>query len=312
MGLNEPLLSIIVPVYNVEEFIEECIHSLLHQTYQNTEIILVDDGSTDNSGKICDTIASDNKSVTVYHKLNGGLSSARNYGIERANGAYLGFVDSDDFVDTQMYEILMHELLSSGADAAVCDYYNYYNSEQYSVRQMPEKETTVFEGESAKLRVYHEFSACNKVYKRELFAQVRYPEGKLYEDARTMYKIADKVEKLVIVPKPLYYYRQRQTSIMGTFSTDNFLDRVSVWDEIYDFEKDKFPESELTRIKNRKNALIIELLKSIYQHRNEKIDKGLVCALLAQLSEPVEATKKEKVFLSFFQVYSKFGGRNSK
>ena len=116
----EPKISIIVPVYNVEQYLERCVESLINQTYKNIEIILVDDGATDNSGQLCDELAQRDPRIVVYHKVNGGLSDARNYGIDKASGDYIGFIDSDDFIDDDMYEVLLSNILEYNAFISFC------------------------------------------------------------------------------------------------------------------------------------------------------------------------------------------------
>ena len=118
--MNEKI-SIIVPVYNVEKYLKKCIDSIVNQTYKNLEIILVDDGATDRSGEICDELAKLDNRIKVYHKKNGGLSDARNYGVERATGSYVGFVDSDDYIDAEMYEKLYEAITKEAADVAECN-----------------------------------------------------------------------------------------------------------------------------------------------------------------------------------------------
>lgn len=120
--MRKPLISIIVPVYNVERYLNKCLDSIIHQTYNNLEIVLVDDGSTDWSGLICDAYATKDNRVTVIHKENNGLSAARNIGLEYSHGELIGFVDSDDYVDRQMYEILLRQLEEDKSDIAICDY----------------------------------------------------------------------------------------------------------------------------------------------------------------------------------------------
>ena len=119
--VNNELISIVVPVYNVEKYIEKCVNSITNQVYNNLEIILVNDGSTDNSGKLCDSLSKLDDRIKVYHKENGGLSDARNYGVERANGKYIGFVDSDDFIDSDMYKTLYDVIKRENADVAECN-----------------------------------------------------------------------------------------------------------------------------------------------------------------------------------------------
>ncbi len=287
---KNPVLSVIVPVYNVEEYLAECLDSIINQTYKDIEIIVVDDGSTDNSGLICNEYAAKYDKITVYHKQNGGLSSARNYGIERANGKYLSFIDSDDFIDKDMFYILMNLATINDADIVMCGYIKYTSKEINEHQKFLEKDTTVYKNQEVLLRFYTEFCAWNKVYKKKLLNNIRFPEGKLYEDARTMYKIAYQAKIAVVYPKCLYYYRQRNSSIMNTFSTKNYFDRISVWDEIYDFMRGKVSDTECEYIKTRKNKLIIELLATVTKSK-PKDKKMILKKLNSMLSKPIFLNK---------------------
>lgn len=308
MNEQNAVLSVIVPVYNVEIYLNQCIDSLINQTFKNFEIILVDDGSTDNSGSICDEFAEKYDNVFAFHKQNGGLSSARNYGIEKARGEYLAFIDSDDFVESNMFEHLVGNALKYNADISMCNFFAFFNDSKRIRREIPEKETTVYRGNDVLLRLYHEFSACNKIYKRNLFDDIKYPEGKLYEDARTTYRLAAKCDCAVLSPLCLYNYRQRSSSIMGTFSTINFLDRIKVWDEIFEFIEPCFPNEELKKIKIRKNKLIIELLMSILSKKQLKSNRQVISGMLCNLEKPLFSNPaynlKEKLSTLFFVLYN--------
>lgn len=308
MKIEPIFLSVIVPVYNVEAYIEQCLDSLVKQTYKNIEIILVDDGSTDRSGDICDKYAALYEFISVYHKKNGGLSSARNYGIEKALGEYLSFIDSDDWIKESMFEMLVKGAIESEADVVICNCIRYFTQENQKVREIKEKNTTIYKGQKAVIRLYTDFSAWNKIYKKILFQSIRYPEGKLYEDARTTYRIADKVNRLMVIPEPLYFYRQRGTGIMGTFQNKNYLDRVHVWTEIYEFEKDKFPKSELKNILYRKDKLITEILQGMIKNKEfiqeRKLARELVHNLSASFASNGAWSLREKLVVLFYRFWN--------
>lgn len=308
MNEQNIVLSVIVPVYNVEVYLNQCIDSLINQTFKGFEIVLVDDGSTDNSGSICDEFAEKYDNIFAFHKQNGGLSSARNYGIERANGEYLAFIDSDDFVEHNMFEHLVGNALKYNADISMCNFFSYFNDSKRISREIPEKETTVYRGKKVLLRLYHEFAAWNKIYKRNLFDDIKYPEGKLYEDARTTYRLAAKCDCAVLSPLCLYNYRQRSSGIMGTFSTVNFLDRIKVWNEIFEFVKPRFPDEELTKISVRKTRLILELLMSILSKKQLKPNKEVISTLVCDLDKYIlfksDFNIKEKLTALFFIFYN--------
>lgn len=208
-------ISIIVPVYRVENYLEKCLNSLLNQTLRDIEIILVDDGSPDNCGKICDEFAQRDSRVRVIHKQNEGLSEARNVGITYAQSQFVGFVDSDDFVAEDMYETLYENLIKFDADVSVCGLYNCYSKKM--VPQFGGKEFFLMDGKEA-LKVALEgekfsVNAVNKLYKKDLFLDVNFPKGKLSEDAFTIPQILAKASKVVFDSSPKYYYIHRGESI---------------------------------------------------------------------------------------------------
>ena len=216
--MNEnTLISVIVPVYNVEKFLPRCVESLRNQTHENLEIILVDDGSPDTCGAICDGFAAEDPRIRVIHKPNGGLSSARNAGLEIARGEYIGFVDSDDWVEPEMYSHML-SLAEKYAVKLVC-------AGRYDVREQtmektvglcPKKEECVT-GEDLVGRIFRwdglDSAAWDKLYHRSLLQEIRYPVGKICEDVPVTYKIALLAGKAVLCDKPFYNYLHRAGSI---------------------------------------------------------------------------------------------------
>ncbi|MBX4258632.1 glycosyltransferase [Clostridium estertheticum] len=218
--MNNPLISIIVPIYNVEVYIRNCVDSILGQSYENLEIILVDDGSPDNCGDICDEYRSKDKRIKVIHKKNGGLSSARNAGIDIASGDYLGFIDSDDWIERDMYESLYNAIIEHKADISVCGRY-IVEGDKITTISDSEKAQVFTRSEALSELVLDEYSgmknfAWDKLYKKELFDDIRYPEGKYYEDIFTTYKLFSKSNKIVDIKSPKYYYLLREDSICGS------------------------------------------------------------------------------------------------
>lgn len=214
---NKPLISIVVPVYKVEKYLNRCVDSILKQTYPNLEIILVDDESPDACGDICDRYAQADSRIRVIHQKNKGLSGARNAGIGIATGDYIGFVDSDDYIAENMYESMLTNMLQNDAQIAICGRYYEFEDGKRMVRYKEEIKTTVMTNVEAIIRMNSfssfDMAAWDKLYKRELFEGIRYPEGKLSEDYYVIYKLFDRTQKVVFNPEPLYFYVQRKNSI---------------------------------------------------------------------------------------------------
>lgn len=239
------LISVIVPIYKVEDYLEKCINSILNQTYKNIEVILVDDGSPDKCGEICDYYATKDNRIKVIHKKNGGLSEARNYGIDIATGKYILFVDSDDFIDKNMCEVLIKEAEKNNSDIVICGHYivkgnNYYASKML----LTDSKVLLTNLEMTKkffLKGYFEtLVVWNKLYKKELFytnEKIRFPIGKLNEDIFTIYKLYYIANKITAINKPLYYYVQRKESIMGSFSEKNIIAHMDCIKEYFNFSK---------------------------------------------------------------------------
>lgn len=210
-------ISVIVPVYNVESFLARCIESIICQTYQNLEIILVDDGSDDGCSEICDSYAEKDARIRVVHKKNGGLSDARNIGIQFATGEYIGYVDSDDWIQETMYEKLYQSISKENADIAVCGY--YISDGKNATTAFQSHDLVVFNKEAAleelckNTRILSH--AWDKLYKRSVLENKYFPKGKYYEDIYIMHKVFLEADKIVFLDEPLYYYFQRAGSIVS-------------------------------------------------------------------------------------------------
>lgn len=212
--MENELVSIIVPVYNVEKYLSKCINSIISQTYKNIEIILVNDGSTDESLNICQKYKRKDKRIVIVNKDNGGLSDARNFGIDKSIGKYITFVDSDDWLDEDTIEVALDYLKKNNADISV--YGMSIDNDERCIKEKKPKKKYILDSEKALIYLNSfkgiDCSACNKLYKKVLFKDVRFPVGKLCEDMYTIYKLIDKA-KVVTIPKAKYHYYQRQNSI---------------------------------------------------------------------------------------------------
>lgn len=241
--MEKDLISIVIPVYNVERYLKKCINSIVNQSYKNIEIILVDDGSTDNSSEICDEYIKKDDRIKVIHKENGGLSDARNKGIDMAKGKYITFVDSDDYVENLYIEKLYEAICKQNAVVAICAIYKINENEQI-ISKIGYQENLVKSGKETLKDLYQGHSlenivAWNKMYDITLFGELRYPFGKLHEDEFTTYKILYTADKVAIIADPLYYYRQSESSIMGRKFNIKRLDVLDAFEERSEFFKER-------------------------------------------------------------------------
>lgn len=234
--MQQDRISVIVPVYKVEKYLPKCIESILNQTYRNLEILLVDDGSPDRCGGICDEYMEKDSRIKVIHKENGGLSDARNAGIREATGAFFGFVDSDDHIAPDMYEYLWTLMKENDADIGVCD-----------ACVIPEDgEPTYTAGEN--IQVYHgreslhamvcrnafTVNTWNKLYKRQVFEGITFPVGMLYEDLATTYRLLEQAECVAVSDAQKYAYVQRNGSIMNQTATKMKVDKIHIVEQMWE------------------------------------------------------------------------------
>ena len=217
-----------IPVYNVEQYLRRCVESVQKQTYRNMEIILVDDGSTDASGELCDAFSQGDSRIHVLHKRNGGLSDARNAGIDVATGKYITFIDSDDWVSPDFIEILCRNLVQYDADISGCVFQRVYSERVKQADRKAEK-VAVWDSREALRKMLRQedgftTSACALLYKRECFQSIRYPRGKFFEDLGTTYKILGSAKKVVRSNLFLYYYYVRPGSIANQSFRPEYMD----------------------------------------------------------------------------------------
>ena len=235
---NKVLVSIIVPVYNVEKYIDKCLNSLVNQTLKNIEIIVVNDGTKDNSQKIIDKYTKKYSFIRSYIKENGGLSSARNYGLKHAKGEYIAFVDSDDFVDKNMFEQMYLYAKNNKYDIVVCDTINVYNDKQsYRISNLK------YSDDDVKNYIISPPMACIRIYKKNIFEKVSFKEGILYEDLNLTPSLVQYTKKIGFINKGYYYYYQRINSIMKqTNFNEKLLDIFEVLNNNYDLLYNSYPE----------------------------------------------------------------------
>ncbi|MCL1877549.1 MAG: glycosyltransferase [Defluviitaleaceae bacterium] len=244
-------ISVIVPIYNLEDYAPKCVESILCQTYENLEVILVNDGSTDQSGALCDHYKKD-KRVKVIHKKNGGLSDARNVGMDAATGEYIGFVDGDDFICPDFYETLVALLKESDADVSMLTF-NKVKNGVAAPKLPPEDMPQVYERDDAlKLLLMDkeiESYVWNKLYKAELLKGLRFPLGMVFEDVCIMFQVFLRMNRLVYLKQPKYNYVFRQSSILNSNEIKTNVDSITVVTQIY-HEAAKMPHLDKYRCYN--------------------------------------------------------------
>ena len=265
------LVSIIVPVYNVEQYLEKCVNSIINQSYKNLEIILVDDGATDNSGKICDELAKLDNRIKVYHKKNGGLSDARNYGVERATGEYIGFVDSDDYIDPKMYEKLYEAIKKENVDVVECSFkiiypgrVDFFSTEKY-YEILGKQE---YLEEYLKMRRIFG-SVWTKLIKSTIAKKIVFPKDKLYEDTYYAYDLINLANSFVLIDNPLYNYLMRENSITNSKFNPRIFDLVEIVEKFHKMTYKNYPSLK-EEADCRKMYAYFSVLNSILLDENYK------------------------------------------
>lgn len=272
--MTKDLVSVIVPIYNVEKYLHRCVDSIIGQTYKNLEIILVDDGSEDSSGQICDDYVKKDKRIVVVHKKNGGLSDARNTGVKKAKGSYITFVDGDDEIMSSFVETLYDNIHSKRCDIAACAYVTLKKKPaRYTYKQGSEaiiyspKEAIVEILTSSSFTV----SACSKLYKSDIVKDIKFPIRKLCEDNGTTYKYFLKSKRVCYCPDPLYIYYQNKNSIMRQKFSLKKHDLIELTDKMCSDLQKHYPDLRDVIVK-RKIHSRISFLRQAYLDKN--IDKS--------------------------------------
>lgn len=264
------LVSIIVPVYNVEKYLKRSINSIVSQSYTNLEIILVDDGSKDSSGIICDEIARKDVRIKVIHTENGGLSRARNIGMENASGDFYSFIDSDDVIHKDFVYSLMDIQKKYSADIAACNLINFNEDSEIKVEEKTNPYEVALTSKEALREYFHpkekriiHHGLCMKLYKKELFQDIRFDEGKLHEDLYITYKLLDACNTFAFIDLPYYFYFQgNNESICNNYREKNFIDETNAYFSMYSyFNNDETVINELI------SFILVQLRHAIYKGR---------------------------------------------
>ncbi|MBQ9936947.1 MAG: glycosyltransferase [Oscillospiraceae bacterium] len=328
--MNEgPLLSIVVPVYNVEQYLARCLDSILSQTLTDFEVIAVDDGSPDNCGKILDEYSQKDKRIKVIHKENGGVSSARNAALDLAQGEYIGFVDSDDYIEPNMYEYLVDSIKKSGCDIVICGYHEVLSDETKDIR-ICERETSISSREGIvgliEDKTYRGY-LWNRLYKRELFDGIRFPETVVMEDLYVNHLLFEKVDKIYLLDKALYYYIRREDSVtmkrrtktdvalfryhMGSY--DRLIDNFCEMESILNFRRISAAFNVLLNIDaNKLQSEYPEVYDEAYnflKNNSDLLENNLISAGKRKRIQLYLANKK--VFFVFNRLYNIFVHRKN-
>lgn len=267
---REPLVSVIVPVYGVEAYLGSCVDGIRAQTYGHVEVLLVDDGSPDGCPALCDAYAADDPRIRVIHKPNGGLSDARNAGLDAATGDLIAFVDSDDVVAPRMLECLVSALQSGGAQIACCAFWEFSEAGRLGVKGMQANrvldshEAMVLLARDKELQNY----VWNKLFDARLWDGVRFPVGQKYEDVSTTYKLIERSARVAVIAEPLYGYRLRDDSIVGSRDVQGELDCIKAhWDR-YEVLAPAYPDAANILADGAAKA-VVNAWPLLWEHRLE-------------------------------------------
>ena len=265
-------ITVVVPVYNVSDYLERCVASLLNQTYNNIEILLIDDGSTDDSGRLCDKYAKSDPRIRVIHQKNMGLSGARNTGIDESSGEYLFFCDSDDYIQSDTLEYMHDKLCRDNADIVACGFSHIWEDYEETGREFifTSDNPGAYSGRSAVIEMIINNSICtvawNKLYRKDLFEDIRFPVGFLHEDEATVYKLLYKARIVTYTPRPFYKYFQRSSGIMGEDIENRSDDLLTALDDriSYFYDQKDLDLAEYSRI------ALLDRIKYIYRNVSDK------------------------------------------
>lgn len=303
-------ISVIIPVYNVKDYFEECIESVLNQSYKNLEIIIVDDGSTDGSNILCDQYAERDDRIQVLHQKNRGLAGARNAGIEKSTGEILSFIDSDDIIHQNMYKTMLplmdqYDIVECGVQRFTdCWDIKYVDTFVKNKKGLSKIEALYNIMDNPGMST----SFCNKLFPRKLFEDVQFREGILFEDEDLIFRVINKIEKYVLIENPFYCYRYRENGIMMSGENVKRLDAILVWNE-----RRKFClEEGLYDLAQRSEALLyyecVNLYRKPFYKDNKKVEKYLLSIIDSNkknFRKNQYIKFKHRVILSFGNLYKK-------
>ena len=277
----DEIVSVVVPVYNVKKYLKRCLDTVVNQTYKKLDIIVIDDGSTDGSGNLCDEIGSSDDRIRVIHQENKGLSAARNKGIDISKGNYICFVDSDDYLSLDYVNVLLKTALNTNSDIVVCDFERGEADNYTFERQQDGINIETFNSDRA-LEIWHgkykdvETISWNKIYKKSIFENgLRYPDGMYFEDVPTIHRQVKEAKRISYISNKLYYYYQRKSSIMHAYSDKKIIHNLHNQEErLKWFEKEKL-EAAYVRLLSKcmKYYMVSYLMAEDKKLKNEILSK---------------------------------------
>lgn len=299
---EKPLISIIVPVYNTSKYLSRCLDSILKQTYKNIEIIIIDDGSTDDSLKIIRGYAKRNSAIKYFTQNNSGQATARNKGIKYADGEYIMFVDSDDYVSNDFCEVAYNSIYNNYSEIAFFDMYaGRNNSFQKITFNLNEGYVSK---ENALSTTIDSSFPVNKIYKLSLFDNINYPEDAKYEDLFTTYKLIDAAQRVSYVKKALYYYVQRDNSTVHHFTAQNMTDYFNANQQLFNFFEENYP-----RLSKKMIRSILQGSLYFLAYADKNSDQQVIKQAHKNLSElplPKSLNAKWLLILQLYRVFPQF------
>lgn len=298
------LVTVVVPIYNVEETLRECIQSIRNQTYRHLEVILVNDGSTDRSLEICKDMKNSDSRISIIDKKNGGLSSARNAGIDQATGEYICFIDSDDWIEKDFIQLLVQGIEEKQADISVVGIVKVTDFNKINFKTETFENWFEYSRKQAMKVLFTSnlisYSAWNKLYKRRLFTEIRYPIGMLMEDKATTYRLIDLADKIVVNTSTKYHYYLRQNSILRrSFNHKNF-DSFEIHDQMVRFIDQKYPELSIYVRSRYVYEAIRMLMRMIESNYDNKTDFERCIKVISDNQWAVKSDNKMKKSIKLF------------
>lgn len=274
-------ISVVIPVYNVEKYLPECLDSVINQIYKNLQIILVDDGSTDSSGKICDEYAEKDNRITVVHQKNAGAGAAKNTGLELIDGDYFSIIDSDDYIELDMYEKMVNSLEKYNSDIAQCLFRNVFVNDsfdrKYKIKGNYPKILTSKNFLKEYLYDWKYAIFWNKLFKKSLLQNIKFPVGRKIDDEFFTYKLVCNAKKVANIDNILYNYRMRKTSVMNENNSDRLIyDRIDCFIERYNYVSNVFPS-----LKKKYN---LKLYDDLLYFKDSANDNSKILSLLNDFS----------------------------